>query len=178
MAFYSSYENRFIFLIEEMRLAILSGSKIIDAIKDFSEKFSEFYFLKDLEAMIGKGKNLSEALESQIGRESSKNIKQLLEALNSGDFAAQKLEDLRDGIIKEKKENFENVASSVTSKIGWLAFFAIIPIGTYFLSTLAKIFKSTGFSELVIGNSAKIAVTFICAAIFLGVLFSKRLKNG
>jgi hypothetical protein len=90
----------------------------------------------------------------------------------------QKLGELSASIIKERKENFENVASSATAKIGWLGFFAIAPIAVYFVSTLAGIFKSTGLSELALPDSVKIGTVVVCAVLFLVMIFSKRLKNG
>jgi len=171
-------QNRFIFLVEQLRLSILSGKSIAETIKYFSQKSEEFVFLKELNSKIEQGKALSDAIREQKNIELSAKVKTLLDALDSGNFAAQKLEELRDSLLKDKKENFENVSASLTSKLGWLAFCALIPVGVYFLSTLGNIFESIGMGALVISSSIKIIVLFVCAVIFAIMLFSKRVKNG
>jgi len=178
MAFYDYLENRFIFLIEEFKLSILSGRSVADSIKYFSQKFQEFSFLKELSEKMEQGKATVDAMGEVSSMEGSNKIKSFLDALNSGNFTFQKLDELRDSLLKGRKENFEAVSESLMSKIGWLAFFAIIPIGVYFLSTMADIFRSIEMSDLVITNSMKIGATAVCAVLFFLMLFSKRLKYG
>jgi len=176
MPFYEDSGNRLIVLIEQLKLSILSRS-VEETIKYFASK-SGFPFLNQLDYKItSQGKKLSDALQEQSGVESGR-IKKVLEALGAGNFASQKLDELRDGILKEKKENFAWVSASIVTKIGWLAFFAIIPMAIYFLSTMAGIFQSIGMSELVVSESIKVIVILVCAILFIVLLFSKRLKNG
>jgi len=178
MGFYSNAGNRFVLLIEQLRFSVLSGAGIEQSVKYFSKIFDEFAFLKKVSEKIDEGSDLKAALEQQTKEEISPSIKEFLQALNSGDFASQKLEELEVKVLKDKKENFENVSSSLTSRLGWLAVFAIMPVAVYFVSSLAEVFRSTGFSELAIPDSAKLIVVIVCALLFLGVIFSKRLKNG
>lgn len=177
MSFYEDSGNRLVILIEQMKLSILSGKSTEETIKYFSSR-PEFPFLAQISyKMTTQGKQLGDALQEQSGVESGR-TKKIIEALGAGNFASQKLDELRDGILNEKKENFAWVSASIMTKIGWLAFFAIIPVGIYFLSTMAGIFQSIGMSELVISEPIKVAAMAVCAILFMVFLFSKRLKNG
>jgi len=177
MSFYNYSENRFLVLLEQIKLSLLSGKTITDTIAEFSQKYSEFYFLRELYSKISQGKNLNDALLEQQNGEISQKTKKLLEALGSGDFAVQKIDDIRTDLIKSRKEDFENVSSGLTGKIGWLALFAIAPVAVYFLGSMAEIFKSIEMGDLVISDSIKLIVIAVCMVIFLVMLFSRRLKN-
>ena len=140
MPFYEDSGNRLIVLIEQLKLSFLSGRSMEETIKYFSSK-SGFPFLNQLDYKItNQGKQLSDALQEQSGVESGR-IKKVLEALGAGNFASQKLDELRDGILNEKKENFALVSASIVTKIGWLAFFAIIPMGIYFRPSSKQFIK-------------------------------------
>ncbi len=172
MAF-SNPQERFILLIEQFRVSLISGLSIDSTIKKFSGEFS---FLSGVQAKIGTGQQLSDALQNQVNEEHGK-IKNFLQALGAGDFAAQKLDELRDSLLKEKSESFENISSSMTSKLGWLSFFAIIPLGVYLMANLAEIFNAAELGTIAVNDSVKILSMMVCAIIFMAVLFMKRVKN-
>ena len=178
MSFYDSYENRFVLLIENFKVSILAGTKIKDSLIFFAGKFIDFPFLGEIKQRFDSGIVLEDSLAEQLKKEFSDDTKKFIEALNSGDFAVQKLEDLRGSILKNKNENFENISSSTASRLGWLALFALIPVGVYLLSNLSSIFQAAELSDLVISDSVKSLALIVCAALFLFALFSKRMKNG
>ncbi len=178
MSFYEHMDNRFILLIAQFKASILSGNKIPDIIKDFSIRFDEFGFLKELSYKLNQGKTLSEILKEQKGFEFSQKVKTLMDALDAGEFSVQKLDELHSSILKEKKENFESVTSSAAGRIGWLAFAGLVPVGIYFLATMAEIFQSVDMGSLVVTGTMKIITIMICGIIFAVILISKRLKNG
>ncbi len=178
MGFYNDAQNRFILLIEELRVALISGVSVRDATKYFADHLDRFDFLKKAAQKIGEGQDLNTVLNEQAEKESSKKVKDFLRALTAGDFAPQKLEELREALVKERKENFEEVSSSAMSRIGWLATAAIIPIGIYFMGSMAEVFKEVELSGLVVTDSVKIGVLGVCAVIYVGLMFFKRLKNG
>lgn len=178
MSFSDHYENRFVLLIENFKVSILAGTNIKDSIIFFAGKFTDVPFLGEIRQRFDSGMVLEDSLAEQLKREFSEDNKKFIGALNSGDFAVQKLEDLRVSLLKNKKDDFEKVSGGLNSKLGWLAMFALIPIGVYLMSTLSTIFAAAELTDLVVSDSVKVMALVACGVLFLFVLFSKRVKNG
>lgn len=179
MVFYIDSKNRFIFLIEQLRASIISGISIEDSIKFISPRFSDYFFLNEIVEELNKNeKELSKILVEKIEKELDPDKKQFLESLNAGDFAKDKLAELQDNMLKKRNDNYETVASSITTKLGWLAFLSLIPVIIYFASGLTEVFKSVGFGDYVITNPMKIGIMAVCLVLFAIFIASKRMKNG
>ncbi len=178
MVFYEDERNRFILLIEQIRLTLFSGITVEGTVKYLAPRFDEFTFLKDVSKRVQEGKELYQAIDEELQREASPDKKEFLNALKAGDFAAEKLGELREKILKNRKEDFEKVSSSLMKKIGILALVTLIPVGVYFMTSISEILASVGLFDFQITDSIKMGVIFVCAIAFIIILYMKRLKNG
>ena len=178
MVFYDDKKNRFIFLIEQIRLSLLSGITLEGTVKYISPRFDEFQFLNDVSKKVNEGKTLDQAIEEQLQNEVSHTKKDFLNALKAGDFAAEKLAELREKILNGRKQDFEALSSSLMKKIGILAMITLIPVGVYFMTSISEILASVGLFDFQVTDNLKIGVILVCAIAFIIILYMKRLKNG